>query len=46
MPLKHGKSKSTISGNIHEMVKSGHPIKQAQAAAYRMAGYPKKKKKT
>jgi uncharacterized protein len=37
MPLKAGKSKATIAGNIREMVKSGHPVKQAAAAAYSKA---------
>lgn len=38
MPLKHGSSQSVISSNIREMVKSGHPQKQAIAAAEREAG--------
>jgi hypothetical protein len=33
MPLKHGSSKATVSANIKEMVKAGHPHKQAVAAA-------------
>jgi hypothetical protein len=38
MPLKSGSSEKTISTNIAEMVKAGHPPKQAEAAAYRAAG--------
>ena len=33
MPLTKGKSKKVVSQNIREMVKSGHPQKQAVAAA-------------
>jgi hypothetical protein len=38
MPLKEGSSRETMSENIAEMVKAGHPQKQAIAAAYREAG--------
>ncbi len=34
MPLKKGSGKKTFSKNVKEMVKSGHPVKQAVAAAY------------
>lgn len=37
MPLKHGKSRVTISKNISEMVHAGHPQRQAVAAALNMA---------
>jgi len=33
MPLKKGTSKATVSQNIREMIHSGHPQKQAVAAA-------------
>ena len=33
MPLKKGSSRRTVSSNIREMVASGHPQKQAVAAA-------------
>jgi len=50
MPLKKGKSKKVVSSNIREMVHSGHPRKQAVAAALdqaRRSGakIPKKRKK-
>ena len=51
MPLEKGKSRATISSNIREMIKSGHPPKQAEAAAYREAResgakLPRKKKRS
>jgi len=36
MPLHSGKSKAVFSSNVREMVKAGHPVKQAVAAAYSM----------
>jgi len=45
MPLKKGKSKKTISGNIREMIHSGHPKKQAVAAALANAGKARAKRK-
>ena len=45
MPLMHGASKEVMSENIREMVKSGHPQKQAIAAAYAMQRKSKKPKK-
>lgn len=35
MPLEPGKSREAFSHNVAEMVKAGHPQKQAVAAAYR-----------
>lgn len=37
MPLKPGKSQKAISHNIAEMIRAGHPPKQAEAAAERKA---------
>lgn len=34
MPLKKGSSKKTRQENIREMIESGHPARQAVAAAY------------
>jgi hypothetical protein len=50
MPLKKGTSKKVIGKNIKEMEESGHPKKQAIAAALETAResgakIPKKKKK-
>lgn len=38
MPLKHGSSDETIGKNIAELVRAGHPQKQAIAIAYKQAG--------
>jgi len=43
VPLLPGKDQKTISHNIAEMVKAGHPQDQAVAAAMRKAGKSKKK---
>ena len=44
VPLKKGSSQKTISKNIAEMIKSGHPRAQAIAAAMRSAGKTRGKK--
>jgi len=41
MPLEKGSGKATISHNIEEMRKAGHPENQAIAAAMRTAGKSK-----
>jgi len=46
MPLTPGKSRDVISHNIVEMMKAGHPQKQAVAAALHNAGSPKKPAKS
>jgi len=38
MPLKEGSSKETVSANIAELVRSGHPQDQAVAIAMKEAG--------
>jgi hypothetical protein len=48
MPLHQGKSKKVIGENIEELIQSGHPQKQAVAAALNQArkssaSIPKKK---
>lgn len=47
MPLKKGTKAGSkgFKSNIEEMVKSGHPVKQAVAAAYAASGEKGKKKK-
>ncbi len=44
MPLKKGKSKKAVSGNIAELMHSGRPQKQAVAIAMHEAGMSAKKK--
>lgn len=51
MPLLKGKGKKTISKNISEMIRSGHPKRQAVAAALSQARksgakIPKKKRRS
>jgi hypothetical protein len=38
MPLTKSKSKQAFKSNVSEMVKAGHPVKQALAAAYSIKG--------
>lgn len=44
MPLKKGSSQKTISENIAELVRAGHPPNQAAAIAYKEAGKGRKKR--
>lgn len=44
MPLAKGKSRKTISKNIKEMMRTGHPQKQAVAAALSQARKTKQRK--
>ena len=43
MPLRRGSSQKVVSSNIREMIKAGHPRKQAIAASLNKAGKSKKK---
>lgn len=45
MPLKKGTSKDMFSQNVREMMRSGHPQKQAVAAAYAMQRKSRKRKR-
>jgi hypothetical protein len=45
MPLKSGKSSKVVSSNIREMIKAGHPQKQAVAASLSKAGKSNKGKR-
>jgi len=45
VPLAKGKSQKVLSANIKEMIASGHPQRQAVAAAMRQAGKSTSKKK-
>lgn len=45
MPLMPGNSHAAISANIAELIRAGHPPKQAAAIAYRVAGLARQKKR-
>ena len=45
MPLKRGRSKVVVGGNISELVKAGKPQKQAVAIAFAKAGKGRKRGK-
>ena len=44
MPLKKGSSNKTVSANIRELRKAGHPQKQSIAIALKTAGKSYKKR--
>lgn len=44
MPLKQGNDPKTIKENIHELIRSGYPRKQAIAIAYSEAAKTSHKK--
>lgn len=44
MPLKKSASQAAFKSNVREMVKAGHPVKQAVAAAYSTQRKAKAKK--
>ena len=44
MPLKKSASKAAFKSNVREMVKAGHPQRQAVAAAYATQRKAKSKK--
>lgn len=43
MPLKKGRSKKVVSGNIRELRHSGYPQRQAVAIAMKKAGKSRKR---
>lgn len=45
MPLKRGRSKATINANVEELIRAGHPVKQAVRIAYENARRTGKKGK-
>ena len=45
MPLLKSKSEKAFHTNIREMVKAGHPMKQAVAVAYKQKREAERKKK-
>lgn len=44
MPLRKGKSKAAVNYNIGELIRAGHPSRQAAAIAHSVARKGKKKK--